>query len=125
MATLTSGISGHQYGIESDETSLIVKSFVVDVAPQHSTKQVDKVNNALGRAIGAIGSTITMEGELSASSSGVLAYTFTTACTVANDKDYYGHTTGDVFLDRAQITQVFNGFKSLSLNLSRDAGVSA
>lgn len=123
MPTLTSGISGHQYGIEADETSLIVKNFVVDVAPQHITKQMDKANNVLGRAIGALSSTITMEGELSASSLGVLAYTFTAACTVGNDKDYFGLTTGDVFMDRATVTQTFNGFKSLSLSLSRDAGV--
>ena len=125
MATLTSGISAHQYGIETDETSIIVKRFDVETAPQFIAMQVDKVNNALGRAVGALMQNIELEGELSATSAGVLAFVFTTACTLANDKDYHGQTTGDVFLERSRIGQTYNGFKNISQSLTRHAGVSA
>lgn len=125
MGTLSSGISAHQYGIETDETSMIIKKFDVETAPQFIATQVDKVNNALGQCTGALMQDIELEGELSATSAGVLAFVFTTACTLSNDKDYHGQTTGDCMLQRSRISQTYNGFKSISQSFKRYAGVSA
>lgn len=122
MASLVD-LSGYQYGIETAETSLEVKSFVVTTAPQFKQYQVDRTNTNIGFAVGPARQEITLEGELNAASLGVLAFTFATACTLANDKDYFGVTTGDVFLDSATVTQTFDGFKSLSMNLSRDGSI--
>lgn len=122
MATLVN-LTGRQFGVESDETSIDVKAFNVTTEPQFKVYQTDKANGNIGFAVGPIRQTITLEGELSAASSGVLGFTFTTACTLANDKDYFGVSTGDAFMDSAQINQAAAGFKSLSMSLSRDPGI--
>jgi hypothetical protein len=124
MATLVD-LSGYQYGIETAETSIEVKSFIVVTAPQFKQMQTDKTNSNIGFAVGPIRQEITLEGELNAASLGVLAFTFATACTLGNDKDYFGVSTGDVFLDSATISQTSDGFKSLSMNLSRDPAITA
>lgn len=122
MATLVN-LSGFQYGVELDETSLNIEAFEVTVAPQFKEYLPDKVNNNRGFAIGQLRSEITLNGELSAASSGVLAFTFSTACTLANDVDYFGQTAGSIFLDSATISQNRAGWKSLSQNLSRDTSI--
>jgi hypothetical protein len=122
MATLVN-LTGRQYGVELDETSMDIKKFDVDTGPQFKEYQTDKANANIGFVTGPIRQTITLEGELSASSLGVLAFTFTTACTLANDKDYFGVSTGDVFMDSARISQMSDGLKSISINLSRDPGI--
>lgn len=122
MATLVD-LSGYAYGIETAETSVEVKSFVVTTAPDVKEYARDRVNNRKGFAVTNSRQEITLEGELSATSAGVLAFTFSTTCALANDKDYYGVTTGDVYLDSATISQTFDGFKSVSLQLSRDPDI--
>lgn len=123
MAVTLVDLSGYQFGIETAETSIEVKSFVVVTEPQFKNYQVSRTNENIGFAVGPARQTITLEGELNASSLGVLAFTFATACTLANDKDYFGVTTGDVFMDSVTVTQSFGGFKSLSMNLSRDQAI--
>jgi hypothetical protein len=122
MATLVN-LSGFQYGVENDETSLNIEAFNVTVAPQEKVMLEDKVGNNRGFAIKQLRSEITLNGELSAASAGVLAFTFSTACTIANDIDYFGQTTGTIFLDSATINQSRSGWKSLSQNLSRDSSI--
>lgn len=124
MATLVD-LTGYQYGVETAETSFEVKNFTVTVSPSFKQKFTDRVNNPIGFAIGALQASITMDGELSAASLGPLAFTFSTACTLGNDKDYNGLTTGDVFLDEITYTQTFNDVKKVSCAMSRDAGITA
>ena len=123
MATLVN-LSGRQYGIETDETSIDVKNFNVTTEPQFKQYLTDKANSNIGFAVGPIRQTITLDGEISATSAGVLAFVFTTACTLANDKDYFGVSAGGAYLDTATVTQTASGFKSLSMSLSRDPGIS-
>lgn len=122
MVTLVD-LSGYQYGIETAETSMEIKSFEVTTEPQFKQYQTDRTNANIGFAVGPIRQTFSLQGELNASSSGVLAFIFTTACTLANDKDYFGVSTGDVFLDSATISQTSDGFKSVAMTLSRDPAI--
>lgn len=123
MAVLTD-LSGWQFGVESDETSMNIQSFVVTVAPQFKVFATDKVGANIGHATGPGRLEITLEGQITASSLGVLAFTFSAPCTLANDKTYNGvGGTGDVYLDSATYTQNNADFKTVSMRLSLDAAI--
>lgn len=120
MAVLTD-LTGWQFGVETDETSMNIKSFVVGVQPQFKVFATDKVGSNIGHATGPGRLEITLEGELTAATLGILAFTFSAPCTLANDKTYHGvGGTGDVYLDSATYSQTSDGFKSVSMRLSLD-----
>lgn len=124
MATLVD-LANYVHGVASAETSFEVHDFTVTVRPSSKTYAFDRMNNKIGFAVTNLEETIQMSGNLSAASLGPLAFTFTTACTVANTKDYNGITTGDVFLDEITYGMTFDGFKTVSCSLSRDVAITA
>jgi hypothetical protein len=124
MATLVD-LTGYTYGVASAETSFEVHKFDATVRPSSKTYAFDRTNNKVGFAITNLEEDIEMEGDLTAASLGPLAFTFTTACTVANTKDYNGITTGDVFLDEIKYGLSFDGFKRVSASLSRNSAITA
>ena len=123
MATLV-GLSGYQYGIENAENSVEVKSFVVTVAPQFKTYALSRTNENKGFALGPQRLTISLNGDVSATTNGWWSWTFSTAITLANDITYFGTGgTGGVYLDSATITQTSDAFKTMSAELSLDVGI--
>lgn len=123
MATLV-GLSGYQYGIENAETSIEVKSFVVNISPQFKTFALSRTNENKGFALGPIRLAISLNGDISATSSGWWSWTFSTAITLGNDITYFGTGgTGGVYLDSAVVTQTSDNFKTMSAELSLDVGI--
>lgn len=121
MATLVN-LSGFQYGVAADETSLNIEAFNSNIAPQFKEYLPDKANANRGFAVGPTRREITLNGELSAATLGVLAFTFSTACTLANSSTYYS-ATGGIYMDSAAVSESRAGWKSLSLTLSSDPGI--
>ncbi len=70
-------------------------------------------------------SVISVEGEISTATDGVLGAAFATAITIANQTDGYGLTTGDNFLDDIEVSMDRGAFKTASLNLTRVEGLTA
>lgn len=123
MATLVD-LSGAQYGVETAEVGYEVQSFNVTISPQFKTMFVDRSGSNKGFAVGPGRLEIACEGYITASTGGFYDFTFATACTVANDKTYFGvGGTGDVFLDSATISQAAEDLKRVSMNLSLDSGI--
>lgn len=125
MATLVN-LSGFTYGFATGETSCEMRSLSTTTTPQFKTYLPDKVNNHLGFALGAGRQEVTLTADLSASSAGILAFTFSTACTIANETDHidnFGVTTGGFYMDSATVNVIHDGFKNVSISLSRDVGV--
>jgi hypothetical protein len=123
MATLV-GLTGYQFAVETAEASMEVQSFVVTASPQFKTFALDRSGSNKGFAVGPGRLEIQMEGHINAATLGWWDFTFATACTVANDKTYFGvGGTGGVYLDSGTITQNNTDFKTVSMNLSLDAGI--
>lgn len=124
MATIIN-FSGGAYGIAADETALNIEAFEVKCSPSFRELLGDRVNNPKAWAIGASMQNITLSGEISGST-GPMAFTFTTACTLANMTSLgtiFGISAGDVLLEEATVSQARAGWKSLSQSLRRDVGV--
>jgi hypothetical protein len=112
------GGSGYQRGVEATETGINCESFECRYFPE--------VNEGL-QGIGGetfikaksvkFSRDITLNGEVNGST-GVMAYSLTTACTVANDVATYGDGTGTILLDEATETQNRTAWRSISAKLS-------
>ena len=123
MASLVD-LPGTQYGIETAETSLEVQSFTVTVAPEYKTQFNSRLGSKKGFAVGDPETKISIEGYITAATGGFWDFTFATACTIANDKTYWGGlATGDVFLDSGTITQAESDLKRVSMELSSNLGI--
>jgi hypothetical protein len=123
MATLVD-LSGYSYGVTSAETSMEIKNFTVQVAPQFKTMVQDRSNSNKGFVAGPPRSSISIQGDVSATSSGWWDWTFVTAITIANDTTVFGAgATGGVYLDSATVTEAYDQVKTISAELSCDLGV--
>lgn len=122
MATLVD-LSGFQRGVEADETSMNIESFDVTYTPEFKDFVLDKSGEKRGFAIGAVESKVSFKGEVTATSSGVIAITFGTAFVPGNDVDGFGQTAGGCYADSVTISQSRAGFRSISIEMSRNAGI--
>jgi hypothetical protein len=116
-------LSGFVRGIPSDETALNIRSFRVVVEPEFKEYLNDRVNEARGFAVGAPMRTVTMEGEISANSGGVMSASFTSAFAPANTVNYFGAAAGGLYLDRGEVGLARDGWKDLTAEFSSRAGI--
>lgn len=121
MGTLVN-LAGFQHGVAQDETAINIASFNLSVAPHDRQYINDKNGDPRGYWEGALRRDISLSGEIT-NTTGVMAFTFGTACTLANTVTAFGATTGTVTLMDAQITQERDGFRSLTQNLRADTGI--
>lgn len=121
MATIV-GISGPVYGVRVDETSLVVHEQVTVTEPQFRAPFQSRINETTGMAIAALKQEVTVDGEANATSSGVWAFGFTTASSLANATNYHGGASaGSLLLTQATVRETFNGFLSWSGRFERFA----
>ncbi len=123
MASLVS-LSGFQRGVEADETSMNIESFDVTYTPEFKDFVLKKSGEKRGFAIAATESKISFKGEVTATSLGVMAITFGTAFVPANDVDGFGQTAGGCYADSVTISQSRTGFRSISVEMSRNSNIS-
>lgn len=112
------GGSGYQRGVEVVETGGNCESFECRYFPE--------VNEAL-QGIGGetflkarsakFSRDINLNAEVNAAT-GIMAYTTTAACAVANDTATYGDGTGTILLDEATESQNRSGWRSVAIRLS-------
>ena len=101
-----------------------IKNFSTQVAPQFKTMVQDRSNSNKGFVVGPVRASISIQGDVSATSSGWWDWTFTSAITLANDFTLFGAgATGGVYLDSATVTEAFDQVKTISAELSCDLGV--
>jgi hypothetical protein len=123
LTIIGSGVSGLQRGVEAAETGISVRTFTARYFPRVREELLDNLGERKALVVSTVASTeITIEGEVTGAT-GVMAYTFLAACTVANDKADFGSPTGGLYMVEATVTQERGGFRSVSIRLESDAGI--
>lgn len=120
-ATLTSNLTGLQYGNISGETGMNLESHDIDFAPEYITPVLSFQGDYIGDAKGAVKSDIGYSG-LMKGSTGFMAYTFFAAVTPTNSNDGFGQTTGGVYMKSASIKHTHNGFSKVDFKFDRYQG---
>lgn len=115
-------LSGWQWGVEADETSVNIESYSVTYKPEQKEFGRNKSGTKIGFAADDPEAEITIEGEVTGST-GLLAASFTTAVTVANDHADFGLSAGTIFLDEANPSQSRDGFRRISAKLSKNKNI--
>lgn len=125
LTIIGSGVSGLQRGVESAETGISVRQVTARYFPRVREELLDNLGERKALVVSTVASTeITIEGEVTGAT-GVMAFTFLTACTVANDKADFGSPTGLLLMVEATVTQERGGWRSVSVRLESDAGISS
>lgn len=122
MATLV-GLTNYQFGVASAETSFEIKSLTAALAPEFKTFAMDRSGSKKGFAVGPTEIKVSVSGDVSATSSGWWAWTFTSAITVANTYEYLGATAGGLYLDSLNVVEGSDAFKTISAELSQNQGI--
>lgn len=118
------GSGNAQYGVELNETGISVRSVVARYFAEIDARVMDNVGETRGRVKSQkFSREITAEGEVLNPGTGVLAFTLTTACVIANDSSDYGDGTGTLLLDEATVTQTRAEWRSVSVKLSSNPGL--
>lgn len=120
MALTLLNASGFQAAIEVDETGVNLASYSCRYYPQFRRELLNYLGQTRGWALPTIPSgEVSMQGEVSGGT-GVMAYTFLTACTIANDTALFGRSAGIFLLLEATETQDREGWRSISQSLRAD-----
>lgn len=116
--TIIGALSDLQRGVELPEAGIGCRSFECRTFPAVQEDHTDNLGEVDGRVVSTIPSTeVTIEGEVTGTT-GVMAFTFLTDCTVANDVDSFGGGTGLMLLQEATETQTAGGWRTVRLRLA-------
>jgi hypothetical protein len=116
--TIIGDLADLQRGIELPEVGIGARSLEVRTFPAVSEDHTDNLGEVDGRVVSTVPSVeVTLEGEVTGTT-GVMAFTFLTACTIANDLDTFGGGTGDLLLQEATETQTAGGWRTVRLRLA-------
>lgn len=118
------GSGNAQYGVELNETGISVRSVVVRYFAEIDVRIMDNVGETRGRVKSQkFSRDVTVEGEVLNPGTGVMAFTLTTACTIANDVNDYGDGSGTLLMDEATVTQTRAEWRGVSVKLSSNPGL--
>jgi len=115
-------LTGAARGVAQDETGINIRSFKTSVEPEFKDKLPGKNGEIRGFAVGAMQTTVSIEGEVMGNT-GIMALTATTSASVANAYTYFGNGAPDLYLDKGEVTEARDGFKDVSVELSGNQGV--
>jgi hypothetical protein len=118
MALTLVGVTTAQRACELAETGINLDSYSCRYYPQFR----DELNNYLGQVIGfavptLASSAVTITGEVLTGGTGVMAFTFLAASTVANDHAAFGGATGGLYMTEATEDQSRDGWRRVSVSL--------
>lgn len=123
LTIIGSGVTGLQRGVEAAETGISVRRVTVRYFPRVREELLDNLGERKALVVSSVASReVTIEGEVT-DSTGVMAYTFLTACTMANDKTDFGSPTGGLYMVEATVEQERAGWRSVTVRLESDAGI--
>lgn len=123
MAVSVVGQSTATHGIETVQTGIKLTTFSCRYYPQVNNPLLNESGEVVDRAISTVPSRdINMSGAVTGSS-GAMAYTFITACTVANDTAVFASAIGSIFMQEATETQTNTDWRSISMSLHSDPGL--
>lgn len=118
------GSGNAQYGVELNETGISVRSVVARYFAEIDVRIMDNVGETRGRVKSQkFSRDVTVEGEVLNPGTGVMAFTLTTACTIANDVNDYGDGSGTLLMDEATVTQTRAEWRGVSVKLSSNPGL--
>lgn len=118
------GSGNAQYGVELNETGISVRSVTVRYFAEIDVRIMDNVGETRGRVKSQkFSRDVTVEGEVLNPGTGVMAFTLTTACAIANDVNDYGDGTGTLLMDEATVTQTRAEWRGVSVKLSSNPGL--
>lgn len=116
------GFTG-QYGVETTETGISVKSFVVRYFPEINVQIMDNVGETRGKVKSQkFSREVTIEGEV-LSLTGVMAFGLLTACVPSNDVADFGDGSGTLLLDECTVNQTRADWRTASLKLTSFPGL--
>lgn len=120
-----SGQTNVAHGVAADETGINIASFKTTIEPEFKKPLNNKQDEVRGWAVGAIKKEVSIEGE-QLLLTGVMAIVATTAFAPTNTSSgtgYFGAPTTGLYMDRAEITESRGEWKSVSVTLTANAGV--
>lgn len=125
MAVTLLNSSGYNWGILSNETGIKAATFTIRCEPEFREPRMGLQNAIEGWAIGPMQRSVTIAGEISSFSSpaGVAAITAIVAFVPTNSVNYFGATTGGLYLISGEITNERAGWSSVSVELQSNEGV--
>lgn len=121
MAVTLVNATGYTFGVPAAETGVNVESIEFTVKPEFKEYLMNRQNEKIGYAIADPETEITVQGEISGTT-GLMAATFASTITLANDVTEFG-STGAIKLDEATVTISRNGWKKVSMKLSRNGNL--
>lgn len=117
------GSGNAQYGVETPETGISVKTFTVRYFPEIDVPILDNVGEIRGRVkSNKVSREVTIEGEVTGAT-GVMAFGFLTACIPANDIADFGDNTGTLLLQEVTIAQARAEWRMFNAKLLSNPGL--
>ena len=111
------GGSGYQRGVAMQETGINCESIEARYFPEVNVKLEGIGGETFVKAVSAkMSRDVTVQGEVNAAT-GIMAYTTTTACTVANAVNSFGDGTGTLLFDEATVTQNRTAWESANAKI--------
>jgi hypothetical protein len=118
--TIIGALDNLQRGVELPETGIGVRRFTVRTFPAVSEDHTDNLGEVDGRVVSTVPSAeVTVEGETTGAT-GVMAHTFLTNSTLANDIATFGANAGLLLLQEVTETQEAGGWRTVSLRYRKD-----
>jgi|SRR6516162_10964056 hypothetical protein len=103
-----------QRGVEVNEVGIAIRRFTVRYTPEINDRLQNNAGETIARAMSNDASReVTYEGETTGAN-GVMAFTFGSTCSFANDVADFGTGYGRLLLDEATVTQERAGWRSVS-----------
>ena len=122
MAATLVNLSGFQRGCEAAETGINLDSYDVSSKPEYKDFIKNYLGEVIGFAAGPVMSEISISGEVSATTGGILSVAIGTALVPANDVNQFGQSAGGCYPDSFDQSQSRDGFRKVSVKLTRYAG---
>lgn len=116
--TYIGDLAALQRGVELPEVGIGCRRFECRTFPAVQEDHTDNLGEVDGRVVSTVPSIeVTIEGEVTGIT-GVMAFTFLTDCTVANDIDTFGGGTGLLLLQEVTETQGAGEWRTVRLRLA-------
>lgn len=135
MTLVGPSISAFSHGVGADETALNIQGFNLDAQPEFRDKLMNKSGEVRGVAVGASMATVTLNGQCGGTTTGVMAFNFVSACSLANITainasytDLWGMTEsagGITLMTQATLGQTFDGWRTVSQTFEIYLGITA
>lgn len=126
LTILGTGVSGLSRGVTTPEVGISVRRLTKRYFPRVREELLDNLGERKALVVSSVASReVTIEGEVTGAT-GVMAYTFLTACVpAAAALAEFGSPTGILLMVEATVNEERAGWKDVSVRLESDPGITA